>query len=142
MQSRDRNEPDFPKAIVAAIDALADKHRRQILIHLKENGPLAYSELVTQTSLEKGTLNHHLEKLMAGALIRNFKGASPVNQYSSFYELSSIAIKLVDNVFNSFAFDDPSMDTIDSASEFASSLIVDDPNDESASTLRQVASAV
>lgn len=111
-----REDLDFPIMIVRALEALSDKHRRQILINLKRRGVLAYSELLQATSLDKGTLNHHVEKLMMGALIRNFRGESPASQYSSFYELSNIAQRLVDNIFDSFTPVDQLADTTDSAS--------------------------
>jgi len=93
---------DFPAVIVRAIEALGDRSRRKILFVLESRGEAAYSELQTATSLKKGTLNHHLEKLMAGALIRNFRGGSPVSQYSSFYELTTIGHELLENISKSF----------------------------------------
>jgi DNA-binding transcriptional ArsR family regulator len=110
---------DFPSMIVRALEALGDKNRREILIHLKNKGALAYSELQVATSLEKGTLNHHLERLMAGALIRNYRGESPANQYSSFYELSSIGGRLIENILESFGPSERILATTSSASGIA-----------------------
>jgi DNA-binding transcriptional ArsR family regulator len=115
-----KQKHDFPTMIVRAIEALSDKNRRMILINLNDRGAIAYSELQAATSLEKGTLNHHLEKLMAGALIRNFRGDSPANHYSSFYELSTIGRKMVDTIFASFGPSEQMQAIAGSASQLAS----------------------
>jgi DNA-binding HxlR family transcriptional regulator len=120
MKANDMNgNMDFPRSIVDAIDALGDKHRRQILIYLKEKGALAYSELQSITSLEKGTLNHHLERMMTGAVIRNFRGEFPTSQYNSYYELSGIGRRLVESIFAAFTPPVQSTVTISSASTIA-----------------------
>jgi DNA-binding transcriptional ArsR family regulator len=98
----DSGVKDFPSLIVRAIEALGDKNRRQILISLNNSCRLAYSQILQLTGLEKGTLNHHLEKLVSGALVRNFRGDSPASVYTSFYELSPIGHRLVDQIFGAF----------------------------------------
>jgi DNA-binding HxlR family transcriptional regulator len=107
---------DFPQVLVRAIEALADKSRRQILMKLEEHGSLAYSEIqgITQPPMEKGTLNYHLEKLLSGALVRNFRGNDPASQYTSYYELTSVGKTLVDNLFASFR--PPSQEPLDATS--------------------------
>jgi DNA-binding transcriptional ArsR family regulator len=102
MIARESGMKDFPSLIVRAIEALGDRNRRQILISLNNSGPLAYSQIVQLTKLGKGTLNHHLEKLVSGALVRNFRGDSPASVYTSFYELSPIGRRLVDQIFGAF----------------------------------------
>jgi DNA-binding transcriptional ArsR family regulator len=97
------NHRDFPLSLVRAVEALSEKHRREIFMSLNDKPGLAYSELKAITGLDKGTLNHHLEKLIAGALIRNFRGESPANQYTSFYEISSIGKRLLTNLYSTFS---------------------------------------
>lgn len=49
----------------SVFSALSHPLRRSILSYIVERGPQGYSELLTQFSLETGTLNYHLERMTA-----------------------------------------------------------------------------
>src|SRR5712692_26278 len=49
----------------SVFSALSHPLRRNILSFIVERGPQGYSELLTQFSLETGTLNYHLERMTA-----------------------------------------------------------------------------
>lgn len=92
---------DFPKPVVAVIEALASDERRQILIELEEKGSLSYSEILQRTELSKGTLNYHLKQLVAAGITRNFI-QNEARPYSSYYEVSAFGRNLIENILDSF----------------------------------------
>jgi len=93
---------DFEKPIVTIIEALRSKHRRRILIDLRESNHLSYSEILQQTNLQKGTLNYHLKKLVSAGMIRNFLLDRQVSPYTSYYEVSELGKNVVEGFFNAF----------------------------------------
>jgi len=94
-----RRQKDFAKPIVAAINALNSKTRRQILIELEDRS-LSYSEILQKTGLDKGTLNYHLKKLVASGLVRNFLREGTL--HTSYYEVSTLGRRLIEGIFNAF----------------------------------------
>ena len=94
-----RRQKDFAKPIVAAINALDSKTRRQILIELEDRS-LSYSEILQKTGLDKGTLNYHLKKLVASGLVRNFLREGAL--HTSYYEVSTLGRRLIEGIFNAF----------------------------------------
>ncbi|MGI0080239.1 MAG: ArsR/SmtB family transcription factor [Nitrososphaerales archaeon] len=100
--SKDVEKSDFPEPIVHMIKALDDKQRRQILIALKGRGELSWSELLEKMTIEKGTLNHHLNELEAAGMIRNFSKENPTSGQHSYYEITNLATRVIDGLFGVF----------------------------------------
>lgn len=92
---------DFPNEIADVIEALSEVERRRILIIL-QYGPLPYTKLRELTEQTKGNLNSHLNRLEAAGLIRNFTLGRRTHAYRSFYELTRLAMKIVDGIFAAF----------------------------------------
>lgn len=93
---------DFERPIVTIIEALRSKHRRHILIDLREFNCLSYSEILQRTNLQKGTLNYHLKKLISAGIVRNFLVDQQVTPYTSYYEVSELGIKIVEGLLSAF----------------------------------------
>ena len=75
---------DLPAELIAPIKALSDQTRRKLLL-LLEKSPLSYSQIQSCLQIEKGTLNHHLRRLISAALIRNYGIDTPGTPYTSYY---------------------------------------------------------
>jgi DNA-binding HxlR family transcriptional regulator len=87
---------DFPEELIIPIKALTDETRRKILLSLIERDAASYSQMQNGFQIKKGTLNHHLHKLVSAGLIRNFSIYSPVNPYNSYYAITDFGRKLVE----------------------------------------------
>ncbi len=101
-EPRMEEKPDFPEPIVRIIKTLADKQRRQILIELRRDGELSWSQLLEGTNVVKGTLNSHLNELEAAGMIRNFSKENPTSGEHSYYEITPLATRIVDALFGVF----------------------------------------
>lgn len=89
---------DFPEELVEPIKALTDETRRRILLSLLEKDSISYSQIRKNFQIKKGTLNHHLHKLVSSGLIRNFSIKSPANPYNSYYMVTDFGRKFIEGL--------------------------------------------
>jgi predicted transcriptional regulator len=78
--------PTFPKK---AVFALGHKQTWSIINILQQEKQLSYTELKAKTNMQKGSLNHHLNKLMDTGLVDNFSQDIISGPYKSFYRNSN-----------------------------------------------------
>ena len=77
----------IPNELIRAVLALSHKTRWDIIAKLQQQ-QLSYTELLNNTGMRKGSLTHHLNKLMDAGLIDNFSQGTISGPYSSYYRLS------------------------------------------------------
>lgn len=94
---------DFPEELILPIKALSNKTRRKLILALLKNNEFSYTQLQTDSKIGKGTLNHHLHKLVSAGLIRNFTKSLPVSQYSSYYQVTNFGCLFVEGLLQSFS---------------------------------------
>lgn len=78
----------LPQEIKEAVSALDHHTRWRIIELIQSNQKLSYTELLQSLSVRKGTLTHHLNKLMESGIIDNYSGEEFSGPYTSYYELS------------------------------------------------------
>jgi DNA-binding transcriptional ArsR family regulator len=78
----------IPEEIKEMVSALDHDTRWRIIELIQDKQKLSYTELLQGLSVRKGTLTHHLNRLMEAGIIDNFAGDDFAGPYSSYYELS------------------------------------------------------
>lgn len=91
---------EFPQELSRPIKALADTTRQRLILLLQEKETLAYSEIMENTRLLKGNLNHHLNVLMKSGLIRNFGKDEPGTPFTSYYAISDFGKRVLESLRN------------------------------------------
>ena len=86
---------DFPEEIIISIKTLNGETRRKLVLSLLDKDARSYSQIKNEFNIKKGTLNHHLLRLVSAGLIRNFTRKVPESQYTSFYELTDFGRKFI-----------------------------------------------
>jgi DNA-binding transcriptional ArsR family regulator len=91
----------FPDEINDAIVALANEKRRRIVEFLQESEEMAYTELLDRLDLRKGSLNHHLNKLLEAGIIDNYAQGDFAGPYNSYYKLSRFGKDMISGILSS-----------------------------------------
>jgi len=91
----------FPDEIKGAVSALDHDTRWKIVELIQEKKRLAYTELFRYLKVRKGTLTHHLNKLMENGILDNYAGENFDDPYSSYYELSRFGKDFISGLLSS-----------------------------------------
>lgn len=91
----------IPEEIKEAISALDHTLRWRIVELLQERDESAYTELLGILNIPKGSLTHHLNKLMENGIIDNYSKEEFGGPYSSYYRLSSFGKDLIAGILSS-----------------------------------------
>jgi DNA-binding transcriptional ArsR family regulator len=94
----------IPEEVKEAVSALSHRIRWRIVDLFLENESLSYTELLLRLKVRKGTLTHHLNRLMESGLIDNYSGEDFGDTFSSYYQLSSFGKDLVTGILSSVQF--------------------------------------
>lgn len=93
-----------PEEVKEAVSALSHRTRWRIVDSFLENDSLSYTELLLRLKVRKGTLTHHLNRLMESGLIDNYSGRDFGDPFSSYYQLSPFGKDLVTGILSSVQF--------------------------------------
>lgn len=77
------------------------KIRWRIVELLQETEKLAYTELLEELNISKGSLNHHLTRLMEAGIIDNYAEGEFRGLYSSYYKLSAFGTDFAKGLLSS-----------------------------------------
>lgn len=94
----------FPKEIKEAVSALGYNVRWSIIELIQKNEEMAYTELLRTLNIRKGSLTHHLNRLMETGIIDNYSKEEFGGPYSSYYQLSRFGKDLVTGLLSSIQF--------------------------------------
>lgn len=90
----------IPQEIRLIIAALDNPIRQAILILLSEKKELSFSDMQKEFNIEKLTLNFHLKKLFATALIDHYYKHELGNQKYSFYTITPLGCRILSSLNN------------------------------------------
>jgi DNA-binding HxlR family transcriptional regulator len=90
----------FPNEIKESVSVL-DSDLRWRIIELIYEGDLSYTELLRKLEIRKGSLTHHLNKLIENGILDNYSMKEFGDPYNSYYRLSSFARDLIDGLLSS-----------------------------------------
>ena len=90
----------IPDELKVAVSALSHKTRWEIIEALQQS-ELSYTELLKTIDIPKGSLNHHLIKIMEAGLIDNYSQGEFSGPYSSYYRLSSFGKNILRSLLSS-----------------------------------------
>ena len=91
---------EIPLIARKMISGLDDDVNWAILMILKKFGDSSFSDLEKITTLRKSSLNYHIKKLLDSALIENYYQKKKGREEYSFYELTLLALNLLDSIEN------------------------------------------
>jgi len=91
----------IPEEIKDAVSALDHDLRWRIVELLQEKNESAYTELLEMLNIPKGSLTHHLDKLMENGIIDNYSKEEFGGPYSSYYRLSSFGKDIIAGILSS-----------------------------------------
>lgn len=91
----------FSDEIKEAVEALASEKRWKIIELLQESEGLAYTELLNCLGIQKGSLSHHLSKLMEAGIIDNYSQDDFRGPYFSYYKLSQFGKDVISGLLSS-----------------------------------------
>lgn len=100
----------IPEEIKEAISAIDHNLRWHIVELLQERNESAYTELLGTLNIPKGSLTHHLNRLMENGIIDNYSKEEFGGPYSSYYRLSDFGKDLVTGILSSIQIE-PVIDT-------------------------------
>lgn len=83
------------RLIIAALD---NPIRQAILVLLSENKELTFSDMQKEFDIEKLTLNFHLKKLFAAALIDHYYKHEVGNQKYSYYAITPLGGRILNSL--------------------------------------------
>lgn len=78
----------FPDELKEALSALNHDIRWRIVELIQEEETLAYTELLEKLNIQKGSLSHHLNRLMEAGILDNYAKEEFGGPYNSYYKLS------------------------------------------------------
>lgn len=91
----------FPDEIKEAVSALNHDIRWRIVELIQEEETLAYTELLKKLNIQKGSLSHHLNRLMEAGILDNYAKEEFGGPYSSYYKLSRFGEDFVAGLLSS-----------------------------------------
>jgi DNA-binding transcriptional ArsR family regulator len=101
MRKGDEAPNAFPQELRMGITALADQTRERILLALAIRD-CSYTELQKALKIRKGSLTHHLKRLMKAGLVRNYSKGRLARPFDSFYTTTSFGKDLLEAIMKSF----------------------------------------
>ena len=101
--SREKYLKTAPREIVMAIKGLDNAIRFTILTLLSKHQELSFTELNEILKIKKGSLAHHLEKLMNAALVKNYSKKELKGPYDSYYAPTEFGKIFLSAIFESLA---------------------------------------
>jgi DNA-binding transcriptional ArsR family regulator len=78
----------IPEEVKDTVSALDNDVRWRIVELVHENQNLSYTELLQRLWVRKGSLTHHLNRLMEAGILDNYSGENFGGSYTSYYKLS------------------------------------------------------
>lgn len=97
VEERSKEIPQETRLIIAALD---NPIRQAILVLLSQKKELSFSDMQKEFSIEKLTLNFHLKKLFATALIDHYYKHKIGNQKYSFYSITPLGCRILSSLNN------------------------------------------
>jgi DNA-binding transcriptional ArsR family regulator len=97
------------KDLKEAVAALDHPIRWHIVELIEDEGELSYTELLSRLRIRKGSLTHHLNRLMEGGLMDNFSKNELGDSYHSYYSLSRFGQDFVNSLEYSTAIESPAV---------------------------------
>ena len=94
----------FPEEMKEAVSALDHDIRWRIVELIEETRGLSYTELLEALGIQKGSLTHHLNRLMEGGIIDNYSEKEFRGPYNSYYRLSRFGKDFLDGLLSSIEF--------------------------------------
>jgi DNA-binding transcriptional ArsR family regulator len=101
LSSLEKKNMPIPEEIKEAISALDNNIRWRIVEMLQKREESAYTELLGVLNVPKGSLTHHLNKLMESGIIDNFSKEEFGGPFSSYYRLSSFGNDMINGILSS-----------------------------------------
>ena len=96
-----KNNKIFPEIIEKAIYGLDNKNRIKILSVLYDNPQLSFSQLTKEIQdISVPTLNYHLKELLISALIKKVDYSSEDSLDHSYYSISTLGTRIIDNLLS------------------------------------------
>lgn len=89
---------EIPLVVRNSLKALSDEKRQGILIYLLRTGSKSFIEISKDLKIPKNNLSHHIKILMRYALIYNFYDRNEYNDKYSFYKISKLGKKMIENL--------------------------------------------
>ena len=94
---------DIPEDFESLLYSLGNKNRVKIILILKKNKNLSFSEIVLKSGIQKSLLASHLKKLELSGMIQNFFKKQNEKSGYSFYELTKFGKLISTSVISSYA---------------------------------------
>jgi len=92
----------FPKDLQAILKGLNHPNRQAILVELKENPRLSFSEIESRTNIESSLLSSHLNNLIENLLVERYYDHFTAQKTYSYYELSTIGKRIITSLEAAF----------------------------------------
>jgi DNA-binding HxlR family transcriptional regulator len=94
----------IPEDVKTAVSALSHQIRWRIIELIQEHEKLSYTEMLQRLAIHKGSLTHHLNRLMEAGMIDNYSEDGFFGPFSSYYQLSPFGKDLLMGLLSSFQF--------------------------------------
>lgn len=94
----------IPEEIKEAVSSLDYDLRWRLIELIQEKEELSYTELLRKLRVKKGSLSHHLNRLMEGGILDNFSKKEFGGPYTSYYKLSQFGRDFLDGLLSSVEF--------------------------------------
>lgn len=91
---------EIPLMVRNFLKALNNETRQGIIIYLLRVGSKSFTEMSKDLKLSKNTLSHHIKNLTQHGLIYNFYSRNEFDDKYSFYEISKLGKKLINNLMD------------------------------------------
>lgn len=101
MKKFEKYTEEMPNEIRTILESLDNPVRQAILVLLNKRGELSFSDLQRELGLGKLTLNFHLKKLFASALIDHYYKHELGNQKYSYYSVTPLGGRVLLNLSRS-----------------------------------------
>lgn len=96
----EEHSKEIPQETRSIISALDNPIRQAILMLLSRKKELSFSDMQKEFNIEKLTLNFHLKKLFASALIDHYYKHGIGNQKYSFYAITPLGCRILNSLNN------------------------------------------
>ena len=93
---------DIPEDFESLLYSLGNENRVKIILLLKKNESLSFSEIVHKSGIQKSLLASHLKKLELSGMIQNFFKKQSEKSGYSFYELTKFGKLIITSVISSY----------------------------------------
>lgn len=93
---------NVPEDFQLFLKSMNNKFRFAMILMIKDEGPLTFSQIVEMTNKEKSLISTHLKKLELSGLIQNFLRKNSFSSEYSYYKLSRFGNKLSNSLLLSY----------------------------------------